>query len=81
MWIEKPDHLFASFQFADFPEAFSFMTEVAFTCEQMDHHPDWSNVWNRVEIKLNTHSAGGKVTDKDWALAQKIEKIYERRKN
>lgn len=81
MWIEEKDHLRASFQFIDFPAAISFMMEVAFACEKMDHHPDWSNVWNRVMIKLNTHSAGNKVTDKDWALAKEIEKIYERRKN
>ncbi len=81
MWIEKSDHLYASYQFADFASAFSFMTEVAFACEKHNHHPDWSNIWNRVEIKLSTHSAGNKVTDKDWALAKEIEKIYERRKN
>jgi 4a-hydroxytetrahydrobiopterin dehydratase len=81
MWKEEKDALRASFQFVNFPEAMSFMMEVAFACEKADHHPDWTNVWNRVDIKLSTHSAGNKVTDKDWALAREIEKIYERRKN
>lgn len=81
MWKEEKDQLRASFQFADFTQAFSFMTEVAFACEKLDHHPDWHNVWNRVDIILTTHSAGHKVTERDWALAREIEKIYERRKN
>ena len=59
----------------------SFMMEVAFACEKMDHHPEWTNIWNRVLIKLSTHSAGNKVTEKDWALSREIDKIYERRKN
>ncbi|MEP7269630.1 MAG: 4a-hydroxytetrahydrobiopterin dehydratase [Saprospiraceae bacterium] len=81
MWIEKTDQLTASFQFVDFPDAMSFMMEVAFACEKMDHHPEWTNIWNRVDIKLSTHSAGNKVTDKDWSLAKSIDKIYQRRKN
>ncbi len=62
------------FTFSDFGEAFAFMTRVAFEAEKADHHPDWSNVWNRVDILLSTHSAGG-VTAKDVALAKKIEAI------
>jgi len=61
-----------SFRFADFSEAFAFMTRVALAAEKADHHPDWSNVWNRVEILLSTHSDGG-VTGKDIALARQIE--------
>ena len=61
-----------SFTFADFGEAFAFMTRVALEAEKADHHPEWSNVWNRVDILLSTHSAGG-VTGKDIALAAKIE--------
>jgi 4a-hydroxytetrahydrobiopterin dehydratase len=61
-----------SFKFADFGEAFAFMVRVALEAEKADHHPDWSNVWNRVDILLSTHSAGG-VTGKDIALARKIE--------
>lgn len=61
-----------SFRFRDFGEAFAFMTRVALEAEKADHHPDWSNVWNRVDILLSTHSAGG-VTAKDVALAGRIE--------
>jgi len=61
-----------SFKFADFSEAFAFMTRIALAAEKADHHPDWSNVWNRVDILLSTHSAGG-VTAKDIALARQIE--------
>ena len=62
------------FTFADFSEAFAFMTRVALAAEKADHHPEWSNVWNRVDILLSTHDAGG-VTQKDIALAQEIEAI------
>jgi 4a-hydroxytetrahydrobiopterin dehydratase len=61
-----------SFAFRDFSEAFAFMTRVALAAEQADHHPEWSNVWNKVEIFLTTHSAGG-VTAKDAELAKRIE--------
>lgn len=61
-----------SFKFADFSAAFAFMARVALAAEKADHHPDWSNVWNRVDILLSTHSAGG-VTGKDVALATTIE--------
>lgn len=78
MFSEKDNSLVAEFRFPDFRQAFAFMTEVAFEAEQMNHHPDWSNVWNKVNIKLNTHDAGGIVTDKDRKLAAAIEKIYGR---
>jgi 4a-hydroxytetrahydrobiopterin dehydratase len=73
MWEEKDNTLYRKFQFKDFPEAFAFMTRVALAAEKMDHHPDWSNVYNTVEIRLSTHSAGDVVTDKDRKLAQKID--------
>jgi 4a-hydroxytetrahydrobiopterin dehydratase len=63
-----------SFKFADFGAAFGFMARVALEAEKADHHPEWSNVWNRVDILLTTHSDGG-VTEKDIALAAKIEAI------
>jgi 4a-hydroxytetrahydrobiopterin dehydratase len=63
-----------SFEFTDFGEAFGFMTRVALAAEKADHHPDWSNAWNRVDILLSTHSEGG-VTAKDIALAKAIEAI------
>ena len=63
-----------SLTFADFGEAFAFMTRVALEAEKADHHPEWSNVWNRVDIWLSTHSDGG-VTAKDIKLAAKIDAI------
>ena len=63
-----------AFRFKDFGEAFAFMTRVALEAEKADHHPEWSNVWNRVDVLLSTHSAGG-LTDKDMALAGRIEEI------
>jgi 4a-hydroxytetrahydrobiopterin dehydratase len=78
MFTEKDNSLKASFKFKDFPQAFAFMTEVAFVAEKQNHHPDWSNVWNTVHFKLNTHDAGGTVTEKDWKLANAIDKIAER---
>ena len=71
---EGRDAISRSITFADFSEAFAFMTRVALLAEKHDHHPEWSNVWNRVDILLSTHSAGG-VTAKDVALAGKIEAI------
>ena len=68
------DGIAKSFRFRDFGEAFAFMTRVALEAEKADHHPDWSNVWNRVDILLSTHSADG-VTAKDFALARKIEQM------
>ena len=62
------------FTFADFSAAFAFMTRVALAAEKADHHPEWSNVWNKVDVLLSTHDAGG-VTQKDIALAQEIEAI------
>ncbi|HEX8655666.1 MAG TPA: 4a-hydroxytetrahydrobiopterin dehydratase [Allosphingosinicella sp.] len=63
-----------SFRFRDFSEAFGFMARVALEAEKADHHPDWSNSWNKVEIALTTHSAGG-LTAKDAALAARIDAI------
>lgn len=79
MWQEKDNALQATFKFQDFAEAFAFMTEIAFHAEKQDHHPDWSNVWNTVEIRLNTHDAGNIVTEKDHKLAKVISKIYNRK--
>ena len=61
-----------SFKFRDFSAAFAFMTRVALAAEKADHHPDWSNAWNEVDILITTHSAGG-VTGRDLALARDIE--------
>lgn len=75
MWTESDHKLKKSFKFADFSEAFAFMTRVAFQAESMNHHPTWTNTWNRVDIELSTHDAGNKVTDKDRKLAAAIDKI------
>lgn len=76
MWTEKENGLEATFVFPDFVRAFAFMTEVAFQAEKQHHHPDWSNTWNRVHIRLTTHDAGGVVTEKDRTLARAIGDIY-----
>ncbi|HET6992476.1 MAG TPA: 4a-hydroxytetrahydrobiopterin dehydratase [Bacteroidia bacterium] len=76
MWKESDNKLNYTFSFKNFTEAFAFMTQVAFAAEKMNHHPEWTNVYNRVEINLNTHDAGNTVTDKDRKLAQLIDGIY-----
>ena len=73
MWEEKDNKLYRKFEFKNFSEAFAFMTRVALAAENMDHHPLWTNVYNKVEIWLNTHDAGNIVTDKDRKLAKKID--------
>ena len=73
MWEEKNNTLYRKFQFKDFSQAFAFMARVALAAEKMDHHPDWRNVYNTVEINLSTHSAGDVVTDKDRKLAKTID--------
>jgi len=75
MWEEKNNALYRKFQFKDFSSAFAFMTRVALAAEKMDHHPLWTNVYNKVEIWLSTHDAGDVVTDKDRALAKKIDAL------
>ena len=75
MWEEKNNTLYRKFQFKTFSEAFAFMTRVALAAEKMDHHPEWKNVYNTVEINLSTHDAGDIVTDKDRKLAQKIDAL------
>lgn len=75
-WKEKDNSLVAGFEFPDFVSAFGFMTQVALVAEKMNHHPNWSNVYNKVEIRLSTHDAGNVVTDKDRLLAAKISEIF-----
>jgi len=76
MWQEKDNSLYAELTFKDFTEAFAFMTKVAEIAEQENHHPKWTNVYNKVEIWLSTHEAGDIVTDKDRDMAEGIEKVY-----
>lgn len=75
MWQEKNNALYQQFTFKDFSEAFAFMTRVALLAETANHHPNWSNVWNKVEINLTTHDAGNTVTDKDRKLAKAIDAL------
>lgn len=72
-WTGGDDFITKVFKFDDFVEAFSFMTHIAIIAEKMDHHPEWFNVYNRVDVTLTTHDAGG-VTEKDVALAKAMEK-------
>jgi 4a-hydroxytetrahydrobiopterin dehydratase len=73
MWHETKNKLYCAFEFKNFNKAFSFMTGVALLAEKMDHHPTWTNTYNKVEIWLSTHSAGDVVTDKDRKLAKEID--------
>ena len=74
-WIEENNSLKRSFKFKDFIEAWSFMTKVALVAEKMDHHPEWSNVYNTVNITLSTHDQGNTITDKDRELAKRIDEL------
>jgi 4a-hydroxytetrahydrobiopterin dehydratase len=74
-WKFNRDALVKTFIFADFREAMSFMMRVGFEAEAMNHHPEWTNVYNRVSIRLNTHDAKGKVAAKDLELAKKIQSL------
>jgi len=75
MWKEENNSLYKKFEFKDFSEAFAFMARVALAAEKMDHHPLWTNVYNKVEVWLSTHDAGDIVTDKDRNLAAIIDKL------
>lgn len=76
MWKEENNQLNRSFQFTNFIEAFAFMTKVAFVAEKMNHHPNWSNSYNKVDITLFTHGANNSITDKDKKLASEIDKLF-----
>ena len=75
-WDYFDDALHAEFEFESFKDCFSAMSRIAFECENLNHHPNWTNVYNVLTISLSTHDAGG-VTDKDFRLAEAIESIVE----
>ncbi len=75
MWNETNNKLYKSFEFKNFSAAFAFMTRVALLAEKHDHHPTWTNTYNKVEIWLYTHSKGDVVTAKDRALAEAIDSL------
>ena len=75
MWTTQNNCLYRKFIFPDFSAAFAFMTRVALLAEKMNHHPTWTNVYNTVEIRLNTHDAGNLVTEKDTLLAREIDSL------
>lgn len=75
MWQEKDNSLYKAFEFGTFSQAFAFMTRVALLAEQLQHHPTWTNTYNRVEIWLSTHDAANVVTEKDRKLAKKIDEL------
>jgi 4a-hydroxytetrahydrobiopterin dehydratase len=74
-WTEQDNKLCKTFDFADFAEAMAWMVKAAFAIEKLNHHPEWSNVYNKVEVKLTTHDAGNTITDKDRKLADILDNI------
>ena len=72
-WKNENNRLVKEFKFIDFTEAFGFITKVALVAEKMNHHPTWTNTWNKVEIWLSTHDHGNVVTQRDRDLAEKID--------
>jgi 4a-hydroxytetrahydrobiopterin dehydratase len=75
MWTEENNTLKKTFVFHDFVDAFGFMTKVAIVAEKLNHHPLWTNVYNKVSFELSTHDAGNIVTDKDHKLAAAIDEL------
>ena len=78
MWTEDNNKLSASLSFSDFRSAIAFMVESSFYIEDMNHHPEWRNVYNKVEIELTTHDAGNIVTDKDRKLSEILDRLYKK---
>ncbi len=75
-WDYHDNAIHTTFEFSDFKDAFSVMTRIAFEAEAQQHHPDWSNVYNKLQISLSTHDAGG-ITENDFNLAKTIDSIIE----
>lgn len=79
MWKEENNQLKKTYEFKDFIEAFGFMTRAAIVIEKQNHHPLWTNVYNRLEVSLCTHDAGDIVTEKDRALAKALDDLFDRK--
>jgi 4a-hydroxytetrahydrobiopterin dehydratase len=75
-WEHEDDGIVRGFEFKDFKQAFAFMTKVADAAEEQNHHPEWTNVYNKVLVRLSTHDAGG-LTERDFKLARTIDSIVE----
>ncbi len=75
-WQQDSDRLKRTVEFATFADAIAFMVRVSFECEKLNHHPEWRNVYNKIDIELTTHTTGG-ITDLDRKLAAFIDKVYE----
>ena len=78
---DKGKALAREFIFPNFSEAFAFMTRTALEAEKMDHHPEWKNVYNKVDVVLSTHEAGNLVTERDVALAKKMNSFFAEKEN
>lgn len=76
-WVTTSNQLEKTFAFADFESAMSFMQQSALKIAEIDHHPTWTNTYNRIHVTLTTHDAGNQVTDKDRALAQLLDNLYQ----
>lgn len=76
MWEISNNQLCKTFAFKDFVEAMAFMNRVAIIAEELNHHPEWTNIWNTVSFKLSTHDAGNIVTQKDRELSERIDEIF-----
>ncbi|MBK9270808.1 MAG: 4a-hydroxytetrahydrobiopterin dehydratase [Saprospiraceae bacterium] len=80
MWLEENNRLSCEFIFKDFAEAMGFINEIALKAERMNHHPNWSNSFNKVSIQLYTHDAGNTITERDRKLAELITRVFEKYK-
>ncbi|AMS25874.1 pterin-4-alpha-carbinolamine dehydratase [Bacteroidetes bacterium UKL13-3] len=74
-WKEENNALYKTFVFTDFSEAIAWMVKAGYVIEKLNHHPEWTNIYNRVEVKLNTHDAGNTVTDLDRKLADLLDAV------
>lgn len=75
-WIEENHKLTKTFVFKSFADAIAWMVKASFAIEKLNHHPEWTNVYNKVHVSLTTHDAGNTVTDKDRELAQVLDNLY-----